>query len=338
MQRLVTTIILLAILMPIHESLAIETSCDLITGASCLWKEGCDCDGDGFVVDNNPKYCHYDECPLDADDTDPAILGVPSDNNEDGDAWTTKYDCNDKDICIDKNCDNICTLDVDEDGFAANVDCDDENPYIGPSSPAPCCACDVILNIDKLAKYACGTPPCPYDDLNPPPDGFSSGLYEDSTLSSLDSGGAPADAQMTTMDILEDLAGTFLPPTEIGDTHFAGSGAKLTRSNGCAISGHAPSGATPVSPAYLGLLILLWWPLRRRRRRTTLGAFVAVLIATMVLPACQTIRPWQREQLAKAPMTFDADPLENQLEQHFLQYRESATGGFGGSGGGCGCN
>jgi len=322
------------------EAHAIETSCDLITGASCLWKEECDCDGDGFVVDNNEKYCHYDECPLDADDTDPAVLGKVSDQNEDGDAWTTKYDCNDKDECIDKNCDNICTMDQDQDGFAANVDCDDENPYIIPESPEPCCACDVVLNIDKLAKYSCGTPPCPYDDLNPPPDGFGS----ESLYDALDSeaGGSTSDIPSNggrSPDVDEDIAGRFLPPSALDDVQFPGSGFGPERKASCSASALPISANSSLVGLFAFLALLLFRRIRRKRSRQTWIASVTLSLLIMTsLVACRTVRPWQREQLAKAPMTFDADPLENQLEQHFLQYRESASGGFGGSGGGCGCN
>lgn len=56
------------------------------------------------------------------------------------------------------------------------------------------------------------------------------------------------------------------------------------------------------------------------------------------LQACQTVRPWQREHLAKPQMTFQEDKDEGLLEQHTYEYREGTIGGLGGGGGGCGCN
>lgn len=62
-------------------------------------------------------------------------------------------------------------------------------------------------------------------------------------------------------------------------------------------------------------------------------------IATIgVLAGCVRAQPWQRERLAKPIMSMQDDPDEAVLEQHFLQAREGATGGYGTAGGGCGCN
>lgn len=62
-------------------------------------------------------------------------------------------------------------------------------------------------------------------------------------------------------------------------------------------------------------------------------------VVTMTLLAgCVRAQPWQRERLAKPIMRLDPDPEEAVLEQHFLQSREGATGGYGTAGGGCGCN
>lgn len=68
-------------------------------------------------------------------------------------------------------------------------------------------------------------------------------------------------------------------------------------------------------------------------------ARLVVCIASLaVLASCVRAQPWQRERLAKPIMSMQDDPDEAVLEQHFLQAREGATGGFGSAGGGCGCN
>jgi hypothetical protein len=58
----------------------------------------------------------------------------------------------------------------------------------------------------------------------------------------------------------------------------------------------------------------------------------------MSLLSCTEVKPWQRDQLALPQMAFDTDPLESGLRQHTAFSKEAASGGYGGSGGGCGCN
>ena len=64
---------------------------------------------------------------------------------------------------------------------------------------------------------------------------------------------------------------------------------------------------------------------------------VLVMLA-MSLVGCVGARPWEREHLAKPKMQFDDDTQAVSLEQHVYSYREGSTGGYGSSGGGCGCN
>jgi hypothetical protein len=60
--------------------------------------------------------------------------------------------------------------------------------------------------------------------------------------------------------------------------------------------------------------------------------------AGVLLGACATTRPYEREALARPEMALDPDGDEAALHQHFLGTREGAVGGGGGKGGGCGCN
>ena len=64
------------------------------------------------------------------------------------------------------------------------------------------------------------------------------------------------------------------------------------------------------------------------------------LIAAMV-SGCATIappQPWEKGELARREMQFDADPLDTKITQHIYTSKEAATGGYGAGGGGCGCN
>lgn len=64
------------------------------------------------------------------------------------------------------------------------------------------------------------------------------------------------------------------------------------------------------------------------------------LIAAMVA-GCATIappQPWEKRELARPEMQFDADPLDTKITQQIYTSKEAATGGYGGGGGGCGCN
>jgi hypothetical protein len=59
-----------------------------------------------------------------------------------------------------------------------------------------------------------------------------------------------------------------------------------------------------------------------------------LLTASLALAACGAVKPWQRELLALPAMQLDADAHE----QHVLESREGASGGYGSVGTGCGCN
>jgi hypothetical protein len=50
------------------------------------------------------------------------------------------------------------------------------------------------------------------------------------------------------------------------------------------------------------------------------------------------VAPYEREILAKPGMNFIENPVEETGMQHMFNAREGSIGGFGGAGGGCGCN
>jgi hypothetical protein len=62
------------------------------------------------------------------------------------------------------------------------------------------------------------------------------------------------------------------------------------------------------------------------------------VVAGVAVGGCVRVKPYERELLAKPTMTFQPDPHEDVLDNHMLEAREGAAGGYGSAGGGCGCN
>ena len=78
----------------------------------------------------------------------------------------------------------------------------------------------------------------------------------------------------------------------------------------------------------------------KRRCETCKSRFVIVVIA-LTLFGCAAYappKPWEKGDLARASMRFDADPLGAKATQHIYQSKEGAAGGGSVGGGGCGCN
>jgi len=50
------------------------------------------------------------------------------------------------------------------------------------------------------------------------------------------------------------------------------------------------------------------------------------------------VKPWERATLADYTMRPDRDPLHAAMAEHVFFSRETATGGAGVGGSGCGCN
>ncbi len=108
-------------------------------------------------------------------------------------------------------------------------------------------------------------------------------------------------------------------PEAGGSTSDAGSG-------GCA--------ATHESGALLVVLVLALGLIARPRR----ARWLAALLALATAGGCLHVRPRQRETLARKNMKFAPDPVEDELDLHMQEAREGSSGGYGSSGGGCGCN
>ena len=68
---------------------------------------------------------------------------------------------------------------------------------------------------------------------------------------------------------------------------------------------------------------------------------LAILGVASVAAGCATVdppKPWEKGDLARPSMRFDADPLAARGTTHVYQSKEGAAGGGAVGGGGCGCN
>lgn len=66
---------------------------------------------------------------------------------------------------------------------------------------------------------------------------------------------------------------------------------------------------------------------------------VFLVAGFMLLPGCSIkVAPWERGNLAKPQMASDPTPSRTALRQHVFTSKEASQGGYGGIGGGCGCN
>lgn len=65
---------------------------------------------------------------------------------------------------------------------------------------------------------------------------------------------------------------------------------------------------------------------------------LTLLLLALSLTGCANVQPWERGNLAKPEMAFDANPAAAALMQHSYSSKEAASGGYGVGGGGCGCN
>ncbi|MFK5895263.1 MAG: DUF4266 domain-containing protein [Pseudomonadota bacterium] len=77
-----------------------------------------------------------------------------------------------------------------------------------------------------------------------------------------------------------------------------------------------------------------------KKQNLTLSALVVLYSSTIIgCSALPTSVPvWKRGTLAKNNMALETDVLEAGLRQGTFASKEAASGGYGGTGGGCGCN
>ena len=65
---------------------------------------------------------------------------------------------------------------------------------------------------------------------------------------------------------------------------------------------------------------------------------ILAVAGLFVTTGCQHVSPWQRSTLSDYTMRGDRDPLCIVQDEHIYFSRETASGGRGVGGGGCGCN
>ena len=65
-----------------------------------------------------------------------------------------------------------------------------------------------------------------------------------------------------------------------------------------------------------------------------------MLVAAVCLftAACAHVKPHDKQDLAQRNKVFAPDGTEDELDLHMQEAREGSSGGYGSSGGGCGCN
>jgi len=68
--------------------------------------------------------------------------------------------------------------------------------------------------------------------------------------------------------------------------------------------------------------------------------FLLVIFIAMTISACglTTVKPWERDVLARENMQLDTDALLEMMDEQIYYSKEAAHGGQGVGGGGCGCN
>ncbi len=62
-----------------------------------------------------------------------------------------------------------------------------------------------------------------------------------------------------------------------------------------------------------------------------------LLSASFLIFGCATVKPWEKESLSDPIMIIDENPINQGINEHFLDYREGVEGATGAESGGCGC-
>ncbi len=130
--------------------------------------------------------------------------------------------------------------------------------------------------------------------------------------------------------------GTLAFPTDIGGDDVASGSVPIPELGGDPV---AQSGGCSATSGGAGLVVILVaFALIVVTRRRRLAVVVALGTIGAIASGCTHVQAHQRATLSKRNMQFSPDPTEDELDLHMQQSREGAAGGYGSSGGGCGCN
>ena len=72
--------------------------------------------------------------------------------------------------------------------------------------------------------------------------------------------------------------------------------------------------------------------------RTKARVILLTIGASLLLSACATVEPWQRDVMARQSMQLGRNPMLAAAHDHIYFSKEASAGGRGFDGGGCGCN
>ena len=291
----------------------------------------------GIVFDGAPRFSGHtcNVCHVDA----PGLIHIRLESDHPElftDGWKPKMQYHLRVVLVDEwagvannaNGDNCGLRDVmpfkpcNDNGFALEID-DAVGNSLGGFTQVLANKCDatgtaVYILGDKSAVVHSG--------------GVNGGTSWDVCWTAPDAGAGPVTAYLAAVDGNGGKGTLAIPTDVVGDDVAAGAvpiaeaGADVnTQTGGCNAGGDAGVG---LALALLGLGV-------RFRRRKKLVALALVLAAAS---GCVHVRPRQRETLAKRNMKFGPDPAEDELDLHMQESREGSSGGYGSSGGGCGCN
>jgi len=66
--------------------------------------------------------------------------------------------------------------------------------------------------------------------------------------------------------------------------------------------------------------------------------FIVLLFSFLSACSNHPVQAWQKQDLARPEMQFEAVSTHRSFEEHFYFSKEGSSGGEGFAGGGCGCN
>ena len=73
--------------------------------------------------------------------------------------------------------------------------------------------------------------------------------------------------------------------------------------------------------------------------RTRLALVLGLGLLALCMSGCAaTVKPWDRDLLAKPAMRLAPHSMLGAIDQHIYFSKEASTGGSSVAGGGCGCN